>query len=167
MKIRLILLSAFLVLSIGAHSFAQEKKQTGGTTTTAKSETESETQRPKTVVDELLEKARERGEPVLGVCLQDCGESAVQGDLEAGRALELPKPRYSPLARAAHVSGTVVVQLIIDVDGTVMAAAAVSGHPLLYGVSVEAAKSSLFSPTKLNGKPVKVTGVIRYNFVSQ
>jgi TonB family protein len=74
----------------------------------------------------------------------------------------LPKPRYPALARAAHISGQVTVQLLIDVDGTVMEAAAVSGHPLLYGVSVEAARNSRFSPTKLDGKPVKVTGVITY-----
>jgi TonB family protein len=97
----------------------------------------------------------------------DCGENTIEGNVEAGRALELPKPRYTPLARAAHGSGTVVVQLIIDVDGTVIAAAAVSGHPLLYGVSVEAARNAKFTPTKLDGKPVKVTGVIQYNFVSQ
>ena len=118
-------------------------------------------------MDELLDKAKDHGEMVLARCLQDCGENAVEGDVEAGRPLEMPKPRYTELARRAHVSGQVTVQLIIDIDGTVMAAAAVSGHPLLYGVSVEAAKNSRFSPTKLNGKPVKVTGVITYNFVSQ
>lgn len=165
MKTSLILLSALLILSAGSRAFAQEKTQNPGTTTPAKIETATE--RPKTEVDDLLEKAKEHGELVLARCLQDCGENAVEGDVEAGRAIELPKPRYSPLARAAHVSGSVNVQLIIDVDGTVIAAAAVSGHPLLYGTSVEAARNSRFTPTKLNGKPVKVTGVITYNFVSQ
>ena len=159
----LVLLSAFLIWSSGSSAFAQDKKPTGVATTQAATETE----KPKTEVDQLLEKARERGEFVLARCLENCGESAIEGDLEAGRALELPKPSYPPLARAARASGQVVVQLIIDVDGTVMAPAAVSGHPLLYGVSVEAAKNSRFAPTKLDGKPVKVTGVITYNFVSQ
>lgn len=159
----LILLSAFLIWSSGSSAFAQDKKQTGVVTTQA----ETETERPKTEVDKLLDKAKERGELVLARCLQDCDEKGVEGNLEAGRALELPKPAYPPIARAAHVSGQVVVQLIIDVDGTVIAAAAVSGHPLLYGVSVEAAKNSRFSETKLDGKPVKVTGVITYNFVAQ
>ena len=159
----LILLSAFLIWSTGSSAFAQDKKQTGVATTQAATETE----RPKTEVDQLLEKARERGEFVLTRCLQDCGENVIEGDLEAGRALELPKPAYPPLARAARVSGSVTVQLLIDVDGTVIAAAAASGHPLLYVVSVEAARNSRFSPTKLEGKPVKVTGVITYNFVSQ
>lgn len=151
----LILLSALLILTTGSHAFAQDKKQT------------AEPDRPKTEVDTLLEKAKEQGEIVLAVCMENCGDKTVDGGVEVGRALEMPKPRYTELARRAHVSGQVVVQLIIDVDGTVMAAAAISGHPLLYGVSVEAAKNSRFSPTTLNGKPVKVTGVIYYNFVGQ
>jgi TonB family protein len=159
----LILLSAFLIWSTGSHAFAQDKKQSGVATTQVTTETE----RPKTEVDRLIEKAKERGEVVLARCLQDCGENVIDGDVEAGRALELPKPPYPALARAAHVSGQVTVQLIIDIDGTVMEAAAVSGHPLLYGVSVEAARRSRFSPTKIDGKPVKVTGAITYNFVSQ
>lgn len=61
----------------------------------------------------------------------------------------------------------VQVQVLIDVDGTVIAAAAVSGHPLLFGASVAAARNARFSPTKFNGEPVKVTGVISYNFVAQ
>lgn len=159
----LILLSAFLIWSTGFNAFAQDTKQSGVATTQAATETE----RPKTEVDRLLDKAKERGEVVLARCLQDCGENSIEGDVETGRALQLPKPRYPALARAAHVSGQVTVQLLIDVDGTVMEAAAVSGHPLLYGVSVEAARNSRFSPTKLDGKPVKVTGVITYNFMSQ
>lgn len=140
----LILLSAFVIWSTGSHAFAQDTRQSGVATTQAAIETE----RPKTEVDRLIEKAKERGEIVLVRCLQDCGENVINGDVEIGRALELPKPTYPALARAAHVFGQVTVQLIIDVDGTVMEAAAVSGHPLLYGVSVEAARKSRFSPTK-------------------
>ena len=159
----LILLSAFLIWSSGSSTFAQDKKPTGVATTQAATETE----KPKTEVDQLLEKARERGELVVARCLENCGENVIEGNVEAGRALKLPKPSYPSLAQAARASGQVIVQLIIDVDGTVMAAAAVSGHPLLFGVSVEAAKNSRFAPTKLDGKPVKVTGEITYNFVSQ
>lgn len=83
------------------------------------------------------------------------------------RALTLVKPRYPALARAGHASGTVVVEVLIDEEGKVIAAKAISGHPLLWGVSVEAAKKSLFSRTLIAGTPVKVTGVIQYNFVEQ
>ena len=67
-------------------------------------------------------------------------------------------------ARNAHASGAVVVQVTVDEQGNVIAAHAVSGHPLLQQVSVNAALLAKFSPTSLMGEPVKVTGVITYNF---
>jgi len=84
-----------------------------------------------------------------------------------GKALALPQPAYPALARKAHASGTVTVQVIIDEQGNVIAAHAVDGHPLLQSVSVTAARQAQFSPTLLDGEPVKVTGVIKYNFISQ
>ena len=83
------------------------------------------------------------------------------------RALWLVKPRYPALARARHASGSVVVEVTIDEKGNVIAAKAITGHPSLWGVSVEAAKNSLFLPTLIAGTPVKVSGVIRYNFIEQ
>jgi periplasmic protein TonB len=91
----------------------------------------------------------------------------ISGGVLNGKAISLPKPNYPPIARSAHASGTVVVQVVIDENGNVISAHAVSGHPLLQAVSVAAARSARFSPTKLSGQPVKVTGVITYNFVAQ
>jgi len=91
----------------------------------------------------------------------------ISGGVLNGKAISLPKPAYPPIARAAHASGTVVVQVLIDENGSVVSAHAVSGHPLLQAVAVSAARQARFSPTKLSGQPVKVTGVIQYNFVAQ
>jgi len=91
----------------------------------------------------------------------------ISGGVLNGKAISLPKPAYPPIARAAHASGTVVVQVLIDENGSVVSAHAVSGHPLLQGAAVGAARQARFSPTKLSGQPVKVTGVIQYNFVAQ
>jgi protein TonB len=91
----------------------------------------------------------------------------ISGGVLNGKAINLPKPGYPPIARAAHASGTVVVQVLIDENGNVVSAKAVSGHPLLQAVAVGAARQARFSPTKLSGQPVKVTGVIQYNFVAQ
>ena len=91
----------------------------------------------------------------------------ISGGVLNGKAISLPKPAYPPIARAAHAAGTVVVQVTIDENGSVIAAHAVSGHPLLQGAAVGAARQARFSPTKLSGQPVKVTGVIQYNFVAQ
>jgi len=91
----------------------------------------------------------------------------ISGGVLNGKAISLPKPAYPPIARAAHASGTVTVQVLIDENGSVVSAKAVSGHPLLQAVAVAAARQARFSPTKLSGQPVKVTGVIQYNFVAQ
>lgn len=91
----------------------------------------------------------------------------ISGGVLNGKAIRLPKPAYPPIARAAHAAGTVVVQVLIDENGNVVSAKAVSGHPLLIPVAVGAARQAKFSPTKLSGQPVKVTGVIQYNFVAQ
>ncbi|HKO45067.1 MAG TPA: TonB family protein [Pyrinomonadaceae bacterium] len=84
-----------------------------------------------------------------------------------GKAISLPKPPYPPAARAAKASGTVVVQVTLEEDGKVTNASAVSGHPLLRAAAVAAAYEAKFSPTRVGGKPVKVTGVINYNFVAE
>ncbi len=91
----------------------------------------------------------------------------ISGGVLNGKAISLPKPAYPPIAKQAHASGTVVVQVTIDENGSVISAHAVSGHPLLQAVAVAAARGARFSPTKLSGQPVKVTGVITYNFVAQ
>ena len=91
----------------------------------------------------------------------------ISGGVLNGKAIRLPKPQYPAIAKQARASGTVVVQVTIDENGNVISAKAVSGHPLLQAVSVAAARGARFSPTKLSGQPVKVTGVITYNFVAQ
>jgi periplasmic protein TonB len=91
----------------------------------------------------------------------------ISGGVLNGKAISLPKPPYPPIARAARAAGTVTVQVTIDESGRVISARAVSGHPLLQQAAVQAAHGARFSPTQLSGQPVKVTGVITYNFVAQ
>ena len=82
-----------------------------------------------------------------------------------GKAKTLPVPEYPAEAKAVKAAGAVNVQVTIDENGNVISAAATSGHSLLRASAVEAARQAKFSPTLLSGKPVKVTGVIVYNFV--
>lgn len=82
-----------------------------------------------------------------------------------GSAITLTAPDYPPAARAVRASGAVNVQVTLDERGNVVSATAVSGHPLLRAASVEAARSSKFPPTTLDGVPVRVAGIIVYNFV--
>ena len=57
--------------------------------------------------------------------------------------------------------------MTIDEQGTVTSASAVSGHPMLRRAAEQAAKMSKFSPTLVSGQPIKITGIIVYNFIAQ
>jgi protein TonB len=94
-------------------------------------------------------------------------KAPVSGGVLNGKALNLPKPVYPAIAKTARASGTVVVQVLIDENGSVVSASAVSGPPLLRAAAVQAARGARFSPTKLSGQPVKVSGVINFNFTLQ
>lgn len=96
------------------------------------------------------------------------GERApISGGVLNGKAIYLPQPEYPPIAAQAKAAGNVAVQVLIDEAGTVISAHAVSGHPLLQAAAVAAARQARFSPTSLMGEPVKVNGVINYNFVAR
>jgi len=84
-----------------------------------------------------------------------------------GEALSLPRPAYPPLAKQMHVQGVVSVQVLIDETGRVISAKAVNGNPALLHAAQRAALEARFRPTRLSDQPVKVSGVITYNFVLQ
>jgi TonB family protein len=105
-----------------------------------------------------------RGDTHAGT-LSPTAKSVNRGVLN-GIATSLPKPAYPPAAMAVNAEGAVSVQVIVVEGGHVIAAAAVSGHPLLRAAAEAAAREATFSPTRLSGEPVKVSGVITYNFVS-
>jgi protein TonB len=88
----------------------------------------------------------------------------VSGGVVNGQATSLPKPVYPQTAKAVNAGGEVSVQVMIDENGKVISAKAISGHPLLRPVSEQAARNAKFKPTTLSKQPVKVTGVIIYNF---
>jgi periplasmic protein TonB len=94
-------------------------------------------------------------------------KAPISGGVLNGKAVRLVQPPYPAIARSARAAGQVRVQIVIDENGNVVSAAPVSGHPLLQGAAVSAARASKFTPTKLSGMPVKVSGVIIYNFVAQ
>ncbi|HEX8289526.1 MAG TPA: energy transducer TonB [Pyrinomonadaceae bacterium] len=91
---------------------------------------------------------------------------AINGGVLNGKAKNLVKPAYPAAARAVNAEGAVSIQVVIDEEGNVSSATAVSGHPLLRQAAEGAALESKFSPTMLSGQPVKVTGTVVYNFVA-
>lgn len=79
-------------------------------------------------------------------------------------AVKRVQPQYPPIAKAAGAQGPVTVQVLIDEQGNVTTARAISGHPLLQDASVSAARQWVFKPTLVNGKPAKVSGAISFSF---
>lgn len=87
------------------------------------------------------------------------------GGVLNGKAIKLVTPGYPPEAHAMRASGAVRVQVTIDETGKVIDARFVCGNPVFTQAVLDAARQSRFSPTKLSGMPVKVNGIIIYNFV--
>jgi protein TonB len=81
------------------------------------------------------------------------------------KALDLPVPPYPPMAKQMRIQGVVSVQVLLDETGKVISAKSVSGNPFLAPQAVQAAYRARFSPTTIGDHPVKVSGVITYNFV--
>ena len=81
-----------------------------------------------------------------------------------GKALDMPKPLYPETARRARMMGVVTVEVVIDVSGKVIGARAVSGPEMLRDAAERAARQAKFTPALLSGQPVRVSGVINYNF---
>src|SRR5262249_35811484 len=84
-------------------------------------------------------------------------------DLEVN-AITKVDPVYPAPARAMKAMGEVRVQITISETGRVIDAKAVSGHNALRPAAVEAAYKWVFKPTTVDGTPIKVQGVLTFNF---
>ncbi|HEX9919400.1 MAG TPA: energy transducer TonB [Pyrinomonadaceae bacterium] len=91
----------------------------------------------------------------------------VSSSVISSKIISKPAPPYPMLARQARVQGPVTVEILIDEQGRVVSAQATNGHPLLRMAAQQSAYQARFSPTSLSGRPVKVSGVITYNFILQ
>jgi protein TonB len=78
-----------------------------------------------------------------------------------------PAPAYPVIAKQVGAKGVVTVEITIDEQGRVISAQATSGHPLLRAAAQGSAYQARFTPTSVSGQPVKVSGVITYNFILQ
>jgi TonB family protein len=84
-----------------------------------------------------------------------------------GRAIYKAQPPYPPAAKAERLSGSVFIQVEIDETGMVTDAKILCGADLLAAVSREAAFKWRFEPVTFNGQPIKVKGVLTFNFTLQ
>jgi protein TonB len=91
----------------------------------------------------------------------------VTSNVISSKIISKPVPPYPVIAKQVGAQGIVTVEILIDERGRVISAQATSGPALLRDAARQAALQAVFSPTQLNGQPVKVSGVITYNFVLQ
>lgn len=80
------------------------------------------------------------------------------------RATRRVVPVYPQIAKNAASQGLVRVFVIVDEQGNVSEIAKTEGPPLLRGAAEDAARRWKFSPAAVDGKPVRITGFIEFNF---
>jgi TonB family protein len=73
-------------------------------------------------------------------------------------------PAYPPQAEAAHIRGTVVLDVLIALDGSVAAVRVSHGHPALAQSAIDAVKQWTYKPTTVDGNPVEVVTQVRVPF---
>lgn len=111
--------------------------------------------------------------PMPKVTPQPVEEPKRQGPVQVskgvlqGKAIRKVKPEYSSIARQIRASGAVQVLVLISEEGRVIEATAIDGHPVLRPIAVAAARGWVFEPTTLSEVPVKVQGVLTFNFILQ
>jgi len=88
----------------------------------------------------------------------------VGGIVKPPREISRVQPNYSPIARQAHVEGVVMIDAIIDENGDVVQARAVSGPGLLMASALRAVMQWKYEPTYLDGTPVSISMEVQVNF---
>jgi TonB family protein len=97
--------------------------------------------------------AQERREPIR-----------VVGNVLESKLVHQVDPVYPDAAKTARISGVVMLQVTVGVEGNVLEAKVLRGHPLLTQAALEAVRQWRYSPTVLNGEPVPVTATVSVRF---
>lgn len=119
------------------------------------------------IADEFFPSFKLTGKPEMGRKTTPERKAVAVKKVIRGSALKKVDPAYPEEAQADGVSGKVEVQVTISEEGRVIEAIAISGPELLRDAAVQAAKQWVFKPTKADGVPVKVQGILTFNFELQ
>lgn len=88
----------------------------------------------------------------------------VGANVTSAKLVHMVQPVYPPIAKTAHISGTVVLHCIIAKDGRMLEVSFISGPPLLMQAAMDAVREWTYHPTLLNGNPVEVETTISVVF---
>jgi len=90
--------------------------------------------------------------------------------LKIGGAVKAPErvryvvPVYPEIAQAAHVSGIVIIQALVDETGHVVSTKVLRSIALLDQAAIDAVKQWEYTPTLVNGEAVPVVMTVTVNF---
>lgn len=101
---------------------------------------------------------------IKAIAVDEDGKEVAVKKIDPGSAIKKVAPAYPAEAKAAGVTGRVEVQVTISEQGQVIEAIAISGPEPLREAAEQAAKEWAFEPVKVNRKPVKVQGILAFNF---
>ena len=88
----------------------------------------------------------------------------VGGQIKEPKRLVDVRPVYPDIAKQARVQGIVIVECTIDGQGRVVDAKVMRGIPLLDQAAIDAVMQWVYTPTLLNGVPVRVIMTVVVNF---
>ena len=88
----------------------------------------------------------------------------ISGGVAAGMLLQKTQPVYPPIAKAARVQGTVVLQAKISKTGSIEDLHVISGPAMLQQAALDAVKSWRYRPYLLNNDPVEVETTVNVIF---
>jgi TonB family protein len=97
----------------------------------------------------------------------DAPRTQASPESQNAKLVQKATPVYPPLARAARVTGAVVLAVLVGTDGHVAGARVVSGHALLTDAALHAVEQWVYSPTIVNGQPTEVETMVTVNFQFQ
>jgi len=96
--------------------------------------------------------------------IERSGAIRVGGSIREPRKIRDVKPAYPETAMAAGVQGIVILEALIEQDGSVGDVRILRSIALLDQAAVEAVRQWRFTPTLLNGQPVEVLMTVTVNF---
>jgi periplasmic protein TonB len=89
----------------------------------------------------------------------------VSGAIKSPALLHRVEPVYSALAAMSHISGVVILEAVVDVNGSVESVTILRGRsPLLDNAATEALKQWRYAPLVLAGLPTPFAVTVTFNF---
>ena len=89
---------------------------------------------------------------------------SISAGVSAGMLIQKTQPIYPPIAKAARMQGTVILQATISKTGVIENLRVVSGPAMLQQAALDAVKTWRYRPYLLNNEPVEVETTVNVIF---